>query len=162
MSGAKGIRTRLKYPPHRAEGVTMPPVIKTIVVSALLLTLQYFSAAAGPLEEADAALDKGDHQTAFRIYKSLAEQGDAIAQIKLGGIYADGKGVERDYSAALDWFRRAADQGNARAQFNLGTMYEHGQGTSQDYNEAAKWYRLAVAQDHAGAQFNLGTLYAEG
>ena len=134
----------------------MKSVTKTLLTAVFLVSGFALTGIAGPLEDADAAFERGDHEVALQSYSSLAEQGDALAQIKLGSIYADGRGVTRDYSEAMKWFRRAANQGNARAQFNTGTMYEHGQGVPQDYAEAAKWHHLAADQGHAGAQFNLG------
>ena len=72
------------------------------------------SAAAGPLEEADAALDKGDYATATRLLRPLAEQGIADAQYNLGVMYYNGWGVPQDYSAAVSWYRKAAEQGPCR------------------------------------------------
>ena len=49
------------------------------------------------------------------IIASLAEQGDAGAQLSLAKIYRQGKGVSRDIVAAAKWCRLAADQGLAKA-----------------------------------------------
>ncbi len=51
------------------------------VVFSLMLT---GGAAAGPLEEGFAAYDRGDYATALRLFRPLAEQGDADAQYNLG------------------------------------------------------------------------------
>jgi hypothetical protein len=51
-----------------------------------------------------------------------AKQGDAVAQSKLGDLYAQGKGVPQDYADAVKWLREAADQGNADAQYKLGFL----------------------------------------
>ena len=91
-----------------------------------------------------------------------AEQGDAVAQVKLGVGYELGEGVPQDYAEAVRWYRKAAEQGAAPAQFNLGRMYNSGQGVPQDYAEAALWYRKAAEQGHARAQFLLGTMYGLG
>jgi len=53
-------------------------------------------------------------------YRHAAEKGDAAAQINLGNVYWDGKGVEQDREKAAMWYRRAADQGHATGQQNLG------------------------------------------
>jgi len=131
-------------------GSVMKFVMKTLWAAMFLVSGFALTGVAGPLEDADAAFERGDHEVALQSYRLLADQGEALAQIRLGGIYADGRGVTRDYSEAVKWFRRAANQGNARAQFNIGTMYEHGQGVPQDYAEALKWHHLAAAQGHAG------------
>ena len=42
---------------------------------------------AGPLEDANAAYGKEDYATALRLFRPLADQGDADAQFMLGGMY---------------------------------------------------------------------------
>ena len=99
-----------------------------------------------------AAYERGDYTTAFREFKTLAEQGNAKAQLALGLMYELGRGVPRDDAEAVKWYRKAAEQGYARAQNNLGLMYGEGQGVPQDYAEAVKWYRKAAEQGRAKAQ----------
>jgi hypothetical protein len=74
----------------------------------------------GPLEDAGAAYGNGDYATAMRLFRPLAEQGDALAQTALGLMYDQGQGVPQHYVQAAEWFRKAADQGDADAQGNLG------------------------------------------
>ena len=76
-----------------------------------------------------------------------AEQGDALAQTKLGAMYVTGRGVVQDDAEAVKWFRFAAEQGYALAQVGLGLRYANGRGVPQDYAEAVKWYRLAAGID---------------
>ena len=108
------------------------------------------------------ATERGDYQTAFKLWLPLAEQGNASTQFNLGVMYEDGRGVKQDDVEAVKWFRQAAEQGDAKAQFNLGLMYDEGRGVKQDYFEAVKWYRQAAEQGDAKAQFNLGVMYAKG
>jgi uncharacterized protein len=109
-----------------------------------------------------AAYEKGNYETALKLLRPLAEQGDVRAQSALGLLYHRGRGVREDHAEALKWFRLAAGQGNAVAEFTLGVMYAEGQGVPQDNDEAAKWYRLAADQGHPQAQYNLGLWYAKG
>ena len=109
-----------------------------------------------------AAYNSGDYATALRLWRPLAEQGDAEAQVNLGVMYSNGRGVPQDYAAAVGWYRKAADQGYASAQYNLGLMYDNGQGVPQDYAAAAGWYRKAADQGLAQAQYNLGAMYDNG
>jgi hypothetical protein len=55
--------------------------------------------------------------------RPLAEQGNALAQLGLGVMYAKGQGVPQDYSQAVVWYRKAAEQGDADAQTLVGLMY---------------------------------------
>ena len=57
-----------------------------------------------------AALDRGDYATAFREFKTLAEQGNAGAQFLLGRAYGLGWGVPKDFVLAHMWFSLAASR----------------------------------------------------
>ena len=96
-----------------------------------------------------------DYSSSLAQWQPLAEQGDVIAQLNLGLMYRDGKGVPQDHVAAAKWFLAAARQGDSMAQYSIGVMHEHGYGIPQDYAEAAKWYRRAAEQGLALAQFTL-------
>ena len=120
------------------------------------------AAAARPLEDAEAAYQRGDYAMAYPLTRPLADQGDAVAQSNIGVMYFNGQGVAQDYAEAVRLFRLAADQGGPAGQRGLGVMYDHGYGVAQDYAEAARWYSLAANQGDAIAQFNLGVLYASG
>lgn len=103
-----------------------------------------------------------DFQVAAKWYRHAAEQGFALAQFKLGGLYDFGRGVPQDYEEAVRWYRLAAEQGLALAQFNLGCMYEEGKGIPTNLQEAVKWHRLAAEQGNASAQFMLAVKYRFG
>ena len=110
----------------------------------LALGLLVQSAAAGQFEDATAAYHRKDYQTAIKLWKPLAEQGDAKAQYNLGVLYGKGRGVPQDYAKAVKWFYKAAEQGYAKAQNNLGVMYEKGWGITKDYVQAHMWFHLAA------------------
>jgi TPR repeat protein len=134
------------------------------LIDALLAALVVVStAAAGPLEDARAAYQRGDYATAMRIYRPLADHDNAEAQSWLGFMYSFGMGVRQNYAEGAKLIRKAAEQGYAPAQRNLGAMYEAGnEGVPQDYLEAARWYRLAAEQGDASAQYGIGTMYLDG
>jgi TPR repeat protein len=140
-------------------------VYRRILLALVLAFGASGPAAAGPFEDGVAAYRGGDYATALRLWRPLAEQGNAGAQSNLGVMYAKGQGVPRDYAQATQWYRKAADQGDADAQFSLGSMYDRGRrgrGVPQDFAQAAQWYRKAAEQGVVGAQFNLGFMYANG
>ena len=92
----------------------------------------------------------------------LADEGDALVQLYVAGMYLFGYGVPRDYSEAVKWFRKAAEQGNVDALNNLGVAYRDGQGVPQDYAEAVKWFLKAAQKGSQIAPASLGALYANG
>jgi TPR repeat protein len=94
--------------------------------------------------------------------RTLAAQGDAAAQVFLGLLYEEGRGVPQDYVQARQWYQKAAAQGDAMAQIRLDRLYKEGRGVPQDYVQARQWYQKAAAQGDGAAQFQLGALYAFG
>ena len=119
-------------------------------------------ALADPFKDGKAAYNKDDYATALKLYRPLADRGNAKAQFSLGVMYYSGQGVPEDYAQAVIWYRKAADQGNADAQYNLGLMYYSGLGVPEDDAQAVSWYRKAADQGIANAQLNLGVMYADG
>ncbi len=97
------------------------------------------------------AYRRGDYATALRIFRQLADQGNADAQCSLGLMYGFGNGVTQDYAAALKWYHKAADQGYADAQLNLGLLYTRGKGVTHDIVQAHMWYTLAAASGDRSA-----------
>lgn len=114
-----------------------------------------------------AAYVRGDHATALRILKPLAEAGNADAEYDLGTMYSDGHGVPRDVREAEAWWQKAAAQGQADAQFSLGflLLYGGGEGANAVNSDPAAglpWLQKAAAQGHASADYFLGYLYWSG
>jgi len=103
-------------------------------------------AAAGPIEDAWAAYQRGDYATALQLWQPRALLGVAFAQNNLGMLYEHGQGVPQDYGEAAKWYRLAAEQGNPTAQSNLASMYYVGEGVPQDYVQAYMWISLAASR----------------
>lgn len=128
-------------------------------VLALALGLLFADRAAA--EQADAGVgnvpavlpaEGGDVPEARRWLRRAAEQGHAEAQMTLGAMSMEGRGVPRDDAEAARWLRRAAEQGHAEAQLVLGLMYVEGRGVSRDYVQAHKWFDLAATSGDAGVR----------
>ena len=114
----------------------MKNLVRYPAIAAVVVTLGL----AGSLPAQSQALsDEAD-------LRARAEQGDAVAQFNLGGMYANGTGVPQDEAEAVRWFRLAADLGYAQAQFNLGVMYANGRGVPQDDETAHVWLNLAASR----------------
>ena len=141
------------------------PTQTVLMAAALALGLGVAGsgvASEDPLDDGAAAFAQKDYATAMKLWRPLAEHGDAKAQFNLGLLYDDGQGVAEDDKEAVKWYRLAAEQGDAKGQHNLALMYDEGTGVAVDDKEAVKWFRLAAAQGHAGSQTNLGVMYQNG
>ncbi len=67
-----------------------------ILIALLALALAAFATMptrAGSFEDGLAAYERGDFAMAYRLFRPLAEQGNARAQYNLGFIYATGPGA---------------------------------------------------------------------
>ena len=88
-----------------------------LVVAAQILGIP--GAFAGPWEDGMASYSRGDYVPAIRLFRPLAEQGNAKAQRVLGLMYRRGEGVARSSVRAFIWFSRAAARGDATAKAEL-------------------------------------------
>ena len=82
------------------------------------------SAQAGPWEDGMAAYNRGDYVPAIRLFRPLAEQGNAKAQSVIGIMYRKGEGVAKSSARAFMWFSLAAKRGDARAKAELRQVSE--------------------------------------
>ena len=94
------------------------------VLSALLVALLTCNALAGDFEDGFHAAEKGNYKKALPLLMNAAKQGNAMAQVLLGFMYKNGKGLKQNSKEAVNSFRLAAIQGDADGQYNLGVMYD--------------------------------------
>jgi uncharacterized protein len=107
------------------------------------------------LQQAVAAIGRGEFDKSFAIVTRLAVQGMAMAQHFLGWHYHKGIGVNQDDRKAVEWWQKAAEQGVAESQQGLGWAYENGCGVSEDLVQAYRWYARAVAAGDEEARIGL-------
>jgi TonB family protein len=101
-------------------------------------------------------------QAVYAETRAAAEAGDVEAQLKLGQLFQQGRGVRRDDVQALEWLSKAAESGSAEAQFRLAALFlvrENGPVSAQ---QAHEWLLKAAEQGHAMAMMGLAGLYASG
>jgi uncharacterized protein len=140
----------------------MKPRITTLVAGGFLAFALSRVAAAGQLEDGAAAYQRGDYATAARLWLSMADNGNTVAQIRLDEMYDKGQGVPQDYVLAVKWYRRAADQGDAKAQFKLGSIMNWAGTSPRTIQRLPSWFQKAADQGDAEAQLHLGNLYSLG
>ena len=108
-----------------------------------------------------------DDKDTFRHYKLLANQGDTVAQRKLGVCYEEGIGVNKNKIEAFKCYISAGKR-DTEAQNRLGGCYEKGLGVASDQKRAFENYRLSAndaLSAHRGNDkglYNLGRCYEEG
>ena len=90
--------------------------------------------------------------------KSLAEKGDAEAELQMGLRYTS----IADEKIAAQWFEKAARNDQVEAQYRYGLALLEGQGVVQDYKASFYWLEKAAMQGNAKARFALGEMYHSG
>jgi TPR repeat protein len=93
--------------------------------------------------------------------EKAAEQGNADAQARMGTIFHEGLGVERDPEHAMWWCLQAVKQNHAGAQAMLGVAAHLGIGVEADRFEAMRLLMLSAAQGNEIAKAYLPTVNAE-
>ena len=82
-------------------------------------------------------------EQAVKWYTLSANQGNVLAQKRLGEMYRIGLGVTQDYNSAIKWYTMAAYQGDIYSQRKLGLCYIE---SNEDYIRAYAWLTMAAEQ----------------
>jgi hypothetical protein len=138
-------------PAGRGVRLALPPATTTVALPS-----------PAPSAPPAGAVEPSDPKALAQWLAPRAESGDAVAQYRLGTLYALGKGVDKDYARAAPLLRAAAESGLAEAEYDYGVLCENGYGVARDAVEALAWYRKAAAQGNASAALALGYAYAKG
>ena len=94
-----------------------PFVVGGLIVAAQIWGLS--GAFAGPWEDGMASYNRGDYMPAIRLFRPLAEAGNARAQHLIGVMYHRGQGVAHNTVRALAWFSVAAKRGDHEAEASM-------------------------------------------
>lgn len=117
-----------------------------------------------PVSPAQLALNLAGRNAAeaVRLLTTLAEGGNTEAQLMLGQLYLDGRGVAVNTEQALHWFRQAAGKSDPMAVNMVGRCLENGWGTAIDLAAAAEHYRRAAESGLDWGQYNYANLLRTG
>ena len=104
------------------------------------------------------AWQRGDHEAAVKIWRPLAEKGDADAAFNLGQAYRLGRGVPINLAAAQTWLERAARKEHLDAQTTLGLLlFQSGNRVS-----GLRWLKIAAEKGEPRAMLVYGTAMFNG
>lgn len=90
-----------------------------------------------------------------------AEAGDAEAQLQLGVLYANGRGVKSDPEQAKAWLEKAASQGRIEALTLLGWLHARGEAKETNPMQAAVLFQKAAEAGDSDAQCSFADLIHE-
>ena len=133
-------------------------IVSSLVLLIICITSSACAKGKPPVDMENTRLN---NEATARELLNLAEEGNVIAQNRLGLFYKVGKGVPQNYGQAKRWFEEAARQGHAEAQINLGTLYLQGDAPPRSAQMALFWYGRAAEQGDVPAFAKLGLMYQE-
>jgi len=87
-----------------------------------------------------------------------AQQGNAIAQYKLGLHYKNSK--EQNLRDSFRWMHKSALQGYIPAQYEFALMFHYGIGVKQNSDLARLWFKRAAKKGERRAKIILYRFYA--
>jgi TPR repeat protein len=100
-----------------------------------------------------------ENEAAARAYREAAKQRVKFAQLELGRMYQQGRGVPSDRKEAFRWSYKAAKQDLPLAELTLANAFLNGEGVEKSTSEAVRWARLAAEQDPDIAAAVLCSIY---
>jgi TPR repeat protein len=126
---------------------------RTIVIGAVVSAqlLGAAAALAGPWEDGMAAYNRGDYVPAIRVFRTLAEQGNAKAQNVLGVMFRKGEGVPKNPMRAHMWFSFAAKRGEAGARAELREVSQTM--TAQEISQAEAMAKACEASNYRACEY---------
>jgi TPR repeat protein len=102
--------------------------------------------------------NKGDYGAAFEYYTKAAELRNAEAHYRLGYMYMEGEGLEKDEDKAIYHYEKAAIDGHPVARYNLGLHEDY----TDRLERAAKHYIIAAKLGDDDAMKALLEAYKQG
>ena len=114
--------------------------------------------------EGKALFLNGQYEEAFRIFSSLASDGDPLSSFHTGWCLLNGYGTPLNASLAKSYFVFASGK-VAEANYNLAVMYLHGTGVMRNYKKSMEYMNDAAdmgcieAQLYLGVAHTLGTVF---
>ena len=127
---------------------------KRNIIGGILLAAQSMgtvAAFAGPWEDGMAAYNRGDYMPAIRLFRPLAEQGNAKAQNVLGVMFRKGEGVPKNPVRAHMWFSFAAKRGEAGAKAELREVSRTM--TAQEISQAEAMAKACEASNYRACEY---------
>lgn len=111
----------------------MPEIIKYLLILTSIVSTTSFAQPADLLKRAET---------------------DPRAQYKIGEMFYDGDGVDRDYEKSISWLLKAAESNNGDAFALLGKAHENGNGVQKDEKLAVDYYKKSIQQGSNQGRIN--------
>ena len=145
----------------------------SVMILFVLITSFAYSAKTDWFAKGQDEFNAGNYTKAVDYWKRVANSNIQAAN-KLGFMYENGLGIERNYKSAKEYYSKAAAQGLDEAKMNLGLLllFRYSEPVKEGRNnfdigveyimEANSWIKKQVEAGNARAQAALSVLYKKG
>lgn len=99
---------------------------------------------------------------AVKLFVEAASGGITVAKYKLGKMFLNGDGVEKDIPKAVEWLKQAAMEENEFAEYALGRLYLKGAEVEKNDVVAEEYLLKAAKHGNKYAEYVLGKEYLRG
>jgi len=141
-----------------------------ILLLLSFLSISSISSSYADFEDAVKSYDEKRYEEAFNEFESLAINGNADAQLRLGEMFLFGHAPKEkmgpiltydkyDYINGYIWIEKAAKQSQIEALRQLGNNYRWGRTVQKNYVTAIEWYLKAAEQGDLESASALAYLY---
>lgn len=96
---------------------------------------------------------------AVKLFVEAANGGITVAKYKLGKMFLNGDGVEKNIPKAVEWLKQAAMEENEFAEYALGRLYLQGNEIEKDTISAEDYLLKSVSRGNKYAAYLLGKEY---
>ena len=107
-------------------------------------------------------IQEEDYESAYKLIKPAAENGEGDFEHILGVFYRDGKFVQQSFDLAVYWLTKSASKGNSNSQMLLGQIFAFDFGGLGNIDEGIRWLTESAASDNSLACTYLGEVHAKG
>lgn len=104
-----------------------------------------------------------DYNKAFDCYLKAVYKRCPYAFYRLGWLYREGLGTEKNVDKAWEYYQRALNMQYSDAMTDVGIFYRYGEmGVEPDYEKAVEWLNKAADKGNAKAMYELADMYLRG
>jgi TPR repeat protein len=114
------------------------------------------------LAQAEHEFRTGDEPAALKLFSTLADKNNPVAEYWLAHMTELGLGVPRDPAKAIELYKKAVKQNVDAAELRLGEIYLDGNLVPPDFAQAKTYLEMSAYQGNPRAAMLLGQMYRAG
>lgn len=103
-----------------------------------------------------------NYEYAIKSFKKGALLSNIKCINRIGWMYFDGMGVDKDINEAKKWWLKSVELKSGDAMNNIGLLHRSGLGLRQNFRLAMRWFKRGAELKDAYCMYNIGEMYEMG